>query len=258
MTDTATLLALTSIGDTLEALTAEDLIVSPGLAHIAVKGDGRMTLAASAPSNQAILDATKQFYGAHQTVVDATAQNTKSVVQTQPGYVNSMNGYSWKSQQLTSSEQDTTGSAVFGSSGGTGGLFGPTLDNVKADQLFTTIGVGINADVQFFVGGAGGLGCVWDIAKREGPKGYGFATGELGIRITASVNAQCVIFNQLPSALSYDIFGLKVSIDLGLSLSFQVFYTNINSLTLLGYGIGAGIGFGGGATVFGGHIWNFG
>jgi hypothetical protein len=258
MTTTPLMTAATPLGDILEALEPEDLRVSPALGHHAIAAEQpHATLASGAPSNQQILDATKQFYSAHQTVVDATTVNAKSVAQTQPGYVNQLNGYNWNSQQLTQDEQNTTSSSIFGSNG-TGGLWDNTLDNVKADQLFTTIGVGVSADVQFFIGGAGGLGCVWDIAKREGPKGYGYATGELGIRITAAFNVQCVIFNQLPSALNYDIFGLKVSLDLGLSLAFQVFWTNISSLQLLGYGIGVGVGIGGGATVFGGHIWNFG
>jgi hypothetical protein len=250
-----------SIGDILEDLRPQDLILSPALAHPGVDGTVRL---ANAPSNQAILDATRQFYGAHQPVVDTTATNTGSVAQNQPQYVSTMNGYSWNNQQLSSDEQTTTDNAVFGSStamaaagDGGGGLFGPTLDGVKADQLFSTIGVGINADVQFFVGGAGGLGCMWDIAKREGPKGYGFATGEIGVRVTASLNVQCLILNQLPSATNFDIYGLKVSIDLGVSVSFQVFWVG-TQLTLLGYGIGAGVGLGGGATIFGGHIWNFG
>jgi hypothetical protein len=255
---TATLItATTSLGDILEDLEPGDLRVSPALAHYNTAPYPRATLAAGAPSNQQILDATKQFYSAHHPVVDATTENAKTVAQTQPQYVSQLNGYSWKSQQLTQDEQNTTSSSIFGSNG-TGGLWDNTLDNVKADQLFTTIGVGVSADVQFFIGGAGGLGCVWDIAKREGPKGYGYATGELGLRVTAAFNVQCVIFNQLPSALNYDIFGLKVSIDAGLSLAFQVFYTNLSNLQILGYGIGVGVGIGGGATVFGGHVWNFG
>lgn len=245
----------TPIGEILESLRADEITLSPALAHPDSNSPGRL-LVDSAPTNQQILDASKQFYSGHHVVVDATTLNTKSVAQNQPSYVNTMNGYNWNNQQLTQSEQQTTGGSIFGN--GTGGIWDNTLDNVKADQLFTTIGVGITADVQFFIGGAGGLGCVWDIAKREGPKGYGYATGELGIRVTASLNAQCVIFNQLPSALNYDIFGLKVSLDMGISLSFQIFYTNLSSLQILGYGIGAGVGLGGGATVFGGHIWNFG
>lgn len=248
----------TSIGDRLEALRPSDLELSPALAHRAPGAYNPLnSLLDSAPTNQQILDATRQFYAGHQHVVDATTLNTKSVAQDQASYVDTMNGFNWKNQQLTQDEQSATSNSIFGSNG-TGGIWDNTLNNVKTDQLFTTIGVGVNGDVQFFIGGAGGLGCVWDIAKREGPKGYGFATGELGLRVTLAINVQCVIFNQLPSALNYDIFGLKVSIDAGISLAFQVFYTNLRDLQILGYGIGAGIGVGGGATVFGGHLWNFG
>jgi hypothetical protein len=252
------LMTTTPIGEVLERLEPADLRLSPALAHSALAEPyARTSLVAGAPTNQQILDASRQFYSAHQPAVDGTTLNTKSVAQTNHDYVNQLNSYNWHSQQLTQSEQDTTSSSIFGANGG-GGLWGPTLDHVKADQLFTTIGVGVSADLQFFVGGAGGLGCVWDIAKRESPKGYGYATGELGLRITAAINVQCVIFNQLPSALNYDIFGFKVSIDMGISLSFQVFWTNLSNLQILGFGIGAGIGVGGGATVFGGHVWNFG
>lgn len=249
-----------TLGDVLEDLRPDDLVLSPALAHPG--SDGKVLLAGT-PSNQAILDASKKFYSAHQRVVDTSAINTRDVAQNQKQYVSTMNGYDWKSQQLTASQRATTGTALFG--GGAagavaaagGGIFDPALDEVKADQLFSTIGLGVTLDLQVFVGGAGGLGCMWDIAKREDPRGYGFATGELGLRVTAELNVQCLITNQLPSATSFDIFGLKVSVSYGLSLSFQVFWMG-SELTLLGYGIGAGVGLGGGATVFGGHIWNFG
>lgn len=240
---------LTSIGDQLEVITAEDLRRAGSLNDVAA--------AAGAPSNQQILNAMKTFYGAHTAVVDGTATNTGSVAKSQPSFVNTMNGYSWKDQQLGSDEQSTTQTAIFGGVTAVGGMFDPALDDINADHLFSTIGVGVSADVQFFVGGAGGLGCMWDIAKREGPKGYGYATGEVGIRVTAALNVQCFVTNQLPSATNFDIYGLKVSIDMGLSLSFAAFWYG-NDLNLLGFAVGAGVGVGGGATVFGGHIWNFG
>lgn len=250
-----------SLGDVLEDLRPQDLILSPGLAQ---RGADGAVLLAGPPSNQEILNAAKAFYRAHDTVVDASATNTGSVAQHQPQLVHTLNGYNWKSQQLSSDQKNTTKTALFGSSASAaaangGGLFGPALDAVKADHLFTTIGVGISADLQFFIGGAGGLGCMWDLANREGPKGYGYVTGEYGLRITAALNVQLLITNQLPSATNFDIWGLKVSVafGVGLDLSFQTFWYG-NDMTLLGFGIGAGVGIGGGATVFGGHIWNFG
>jgi hypothetical protein len=243
-------MSTTPIGDMLDTLRPNDLRVSPALAHPSLAAVG-------VPSNQQILDATNQFYSAHQPVVDGATTNSGSVAQNQPGYVSTLNSYQWKDQQLTQERQDTTGNSIFGGNGG-GGIWGPTLDKVKADQLFTTIGVGVNADVQFFIGGTGGLGCVWDIAKREGPKGYGFATGELGLRIAVAFNVQCVVFNKMPSELNLNVYGLGVSLHSGVGFEFRTYFTNLDNLTILGFSIGAGVGVSIGATVFGGHIWNFG
>jgi hypothetical protein len=253
---TAPTLVEPQLGDVLEALAPDELRISPALAHRPVHAAGpRVTMADSAPTNQQILDATRTFYGQHQPVVDTSTNNAKSVGQTQSSYVNTMNSYNWKSQALTQDQQNTTNTSIFGSGTGGSGLWGPTLDETKADSLFTTISVGVNADVQFFIGGAGGLGCAWDIAKREGPRGYGYATGELGLRVNLSISIQVAIFNQLPSQLDHDIFGLTVTAGIA---SFSAFFTNLSQLTPLGYAIAIGLGFGGGATVFGGHIWNFG
>lgn len=240
----------TTIGDQIEALTVDDLGQEESLRTVAATAGGP-------PSNQQILDAMKSFYSAHTAVVDGTTQNTRSVATSQPTFVSTMNGYEWKDQKLGTDEQRTTTDAIFGSTAAVGGMFEPALDDIDADRLFSTIGLGVSADLQFFVGGAGGLGCMWDIAKREGPRGYGYATGEVGLRVAAELNVQCFVTNQLPSQTNFDVFGLKVSIDLGISLSFQTFWYG-NDLHLLGFAIGAGVGLGGGATVFGGHIWNFG
>lgn len=259
----------TSIGDQIEALTVDDLHRENTSLQTTATATG------GAPSNQQILDAMKAFYSAHTAVVDGTANNTGSVAQTQSAFVSTMNGYDWQNQQLSPDEQASVTTAIYGSSalgtvgstGGStvgdtvgdtgGGIFDPALDDINADQLFSTIGVGISLDVQFFVGGAGGLGCMWDIAKREGPRGYGYATGEVGLRVTSAINVQCFVTNQLPSQTDFNVFGLKVSVDIGISLSFQTFWYG-GELNLLGFAIGAGVGVGGGATVFGGHLWNFG
>jgi hypothetical protein len=242
----------TSIGDILEGLCPSDLRISPALAYV----HNDLFLSSGAPSNQQIIDATKSFYAKHQKLVDQSTLDTDKGAKKHSDFVQKMNSYNWKNQQLTQNEQDTTFDGI-GLGGNSSGIWDNTLDKVKASQLFTTIGVGVNADLQFFVGGAGGLGCMFDIAKRESPKGYGYATGEAGLRITSALNVQCLILNQLPSAVNYNIYGLKVSLDAFYSLAFQVFFMP-PGLTVLGYAIGAGAGLGGGATVFGGHIWHFG
>ncbi|TWP36163.1 hypothetical protein [Leekyejoonella antrihumi] len=241
-----------SLGDQLEVITADQLVRAGSLHNLAQTAGG-------APSNAQILNAMKTFYNAHTAVVDGSADNTKTVAQNQPEFVKTMNGYNWQQQQLAADEQATTQAGIFGdtSKAAVGGIFDPALDDIQADHLFSTIGLGVSADVQLFVGGAGGLGCMWDIAQREPCRGYGYATGEIGLRFTAELNVQVFVTNQLPSQTDFNVFGLKVSISLGISLSFATFWYG-NDLTLLGFAVGAGVGLGGGATVFGGHIWNFG
>lgn len=243
-------------GDVLENLAPQDLrpfgrIDQLGADH---------PLVAGTPSNEEILNATRVFYQANQDTIDTTATNTGSVSTQDSSFVRSLNGYTddFEKNSLPSGAVSQTSAGIFGSAG-TGGLFEDTLDKIQAKDLFTTIALGVSAEVVFFIGGYGGLGCAWDIAKREGPRGYGFATGMLGLKIDASVNIQATIFNLLPSQLSTNIFGLSVSAGLGVHLSFAPFFTLVDSkLTILGYSVSAGVGLGGGAAVFGGHLWNFG
>lgn len=248
-------------GDTLENLTPSDLQITPGIALLrnTIAGRNHLMLSQSAPSNQQILDATKKFYGANQGLVDGTTQNTNSVAASNKSFVSGLNSNNWQNNQLSQQEQDQTSTGIFGGNGGSGsgGIFGPTLDNVKASSLFTTISVGVSAEAMVIVGGLGGIGCAWDIAKREGPKGYGYATLELGLKVAADINVQACIFNQLPSALNTQIYGLTVGVNYGLGATFTMFFTGMG-VDVLGYGISIGVGIGGGASVFGGHIWNFG
>lgn len=248
-------------GDTLENLKASDLRVTPGLALLrrSPAGANHIMLSQNAPSNQQILDATRKFYGANQGLVDGTTENTNSVAASNSSFVSGLNSNNWQNNQLTQTEQDQTSTGIFGNTGGSGngGIFGPTLDNVKASDLFTTISVGVSAEAIAIVGGLGGLGCAWDIAGREGPRGYGFTTLELGLKIAVDINVQACIFNKLPTELDTAIYGMTVGVNYGLGATFTMFFTGMG-VDVLGYGISIGIGIGGGAAVFGGHVWNFG
>jgi hypothetical protein len=245
-------------GDVLENLKPSDLRITPGLATLRrdPRSAGHIMLAQDAPTNQQILDGTKRFYGQHQALIDGTTKNTGNVATSRKDYVAQLNSNNWQSKQLTQVEQDQTSAGIFGSASGKG-IFDDTLNDIKASQLFSTISVGVSAEAIFLVGGLGGLGCAWDIAKREGPKGYGYATMELGIKIALDVNVQCCIFNKLPHELDLDIFGLTVSVYAYGGATFAMFFTS-KDMVVLGYSIAIGVGVGGGAAVFGGHIWNFG
>ena len=248
-------------GDVLENLKPSDLRITPGVATLRrdPRSAGHIMLGQDAPTNQQILDGTKRFYGQHQALVDGTTKTTGNVASSQKNYVGQLNSNNWQNKQLTQAEQDQTSTGIFGAPGGSGsgGIFKDTLDDIKASQLFSTISVGVSAEAIFLVGGLGGLGCAWDIAKREGPKGYGYATMEVGLKIALDVNVQCCIFNKLPHELDLDIFGLTVSVYVYGGATFAMFFTS-KDMVVLGYSIAIGVGLGGGAAVFGGHIWNFG
>jgi hypothetical protein len=106
------------------------------------------------------------------------------------------------------------------------------------------------------IGGTGGLGCAWDLLGRDGPQGYGYAQGEIGIALDVGINIEVVIFNQLPTALSFTTLGIAVGVAAGLGARLSVVLTE--QLDISGFTIGIGVGAGAGAVVFGGHIWNFG
>ncbi|PJI93668.1 hypothetical protein [Luteimicrobium subarcticum] len=242
-------------GDVLENLTASDLELTAGTRRSLDNG-----LLTSTPTNQEVLDATRTFYQANHATVDLSAKNSTSVAEDHKSYVDTMGGYkdALRDKSLPPGSTSTTQQALFGDDSDDDGLFGPTLDKVKAEDLFTTIALGVSVEAIFFVGGMGGAGCAWDIAKREPPSGYGYATGELGFKVAADVNVQVAIFNELPSQLDHDVFGLNVTLAAALSLGFSTFFTMKDSkLTVLGYAVAVGVGVGAGAAVFGGHLWNF-
>ena len=203
-------------GDILEQLTPGDLHIAPGLEE-ARRQDGQpeshILLARSIPSNKQILDATKRFYSSNQTTVDLTAHNCQDVASLHRGYVEQLNTQAPELQHkdLTPSMISQTSIGIFDKEGGGSGdhschgLFGPTLCHLKASDLFSTISVGISVEAIFIIGGYGGLGCSWDITGREGPKGYGFATLELGAKVEVDINVQAAIFNRLPSRLNTPI-----------------------------------------------------
>ncbi|NTU63617.1 MAG: hypothetical protein HGB05_09475 [Chloroflexi bacterium] len=268
--------ARVNLGDILADLRVEDLrsaIGMPGFGENLNKN--HPLLAAGPPTNQQILDATRTFYANNQELVDTSTNNAISA-SSDSGYVASLNAPNWKGSSghgdnLTQPMQDVTSTGIFGATGGGDpaypctppeckckGIFGDTLCKQKASGLFSTISVGVSAEIIFLVGGYGGLGCAWDIAKRESPKGYGYVTGELGLKVAADFNLQVAIFNKLPSQLNVNVFGLNVGVYYGPGASFTVFMTDLSNLTILGYAVAVGVGVGGGAAVFGGHVWNFG
>ena len=105
-------------------------------------------------------------------------------------------------------------------------------------------------------GGAGGVGAVWDLMKRESVSGYAYAMVEMGLRVDLSVNVQGLFVNQLASELTQEVLALKVGAGAGVGLSLTVLWRTPD-LKILGFAPGVEIGAGVGATIAYGKIWGF-
>ncbi|MFO0547281.1 MAG: hypothetical protein U0271_02775 [Polyangiaceae bacterium] len=208
-------------------------------------------LTADVGTNQQILDACQQFYAAHFPAVDACTTSGVAFAQDPAGQqvIGGLQAQDWTGSSLT------PGMATGASAAGASPLFQPALANVNADALLTTIGFGVSAGAQFFIGGAGGAGVIADVAKREPAMGMGYAVGELGFDVNLELNIEIQLFNQLPSQLAGLILGLAVEAYFGLGVRLAIMVDL--QLEFRGFAIGIGVGFGGGATVFGGNIWTF-
>ncbi|GAB6042902.1 hypothetical protein [Endothiovibrio diazotrophicus] len=239
----------------LDRTTAENMRTSIDISRLPA---GHPMLAANAPTNQQILDETKKFYAAHQNLVDIATNNASSAARDKT-FVNELNNntQAFRNKSLPGGAIQLTSESLFGDAA-SGGIFGPILKNIHASDLFTTIGVGVSAQVEVFVGGFGGLGCAFDILNRESPRGYGYATGELGFAVAFDVNLQLLIFNKLPSNLNLGVYGATVTADVGLGATFAPFFTTEKGTpTILGFSVAIGAGLGLGVSAFAGHIWAF-
>jgi hypothetical protein len=276
-------------GDQVENLRASDLRVSPALP--ATDPDRR--LLTSNLTDQQALDALKAFYSRYHYLVDAATIDTQGCAVNHREVVAQLNGLPWSSNQLTAEARAITGQAIFGQGDpgsdddeccqcepqcdpardpkcrpkddpkcielknkGKCGLWSGSLCKVKETDLWSTVAVGVNANMQLLVGGAGGMGCAWDLAQRERPHGYGYAIGEIGLGITADANVQFFCASRLPSELSLDIWGIIVSLHGGIGATWSLFYAP-GTTDVIAWSIGAGVGLGAQATIFGGHIWSF-
>jgi hypothetical protein len=126
--------------------------------------------------------------------------------------------------------------------------------------MFSTMGIGVGIDAQFLVGGDGGVGAVWDFLKREPRRGYAYALVEMGLRVSAAVNVQGIFLNELPSAITTHVLGMKISAAAGIGLSLTVFWRaeGKKNLEILGFAPAIEIGVSAGATISYGKLWGFG
>jgi hypothetical protein len=163
-------------------------------------------LAASGPSNQEVLDACKQAYGQHTDAVDNVTLGSVDSAQSpalQPDVV-AMHNYRWQSKVAA----PRLAAPVFDSS---------TMANARTaaadDGAFATFFVGIEVNVDFIVGGAGGAGVGFPFPSKDGMVPLWMAWGGLRIalNIDIAVNITTGVFLEPPSEVAGDYIGLDIS-----------------------------------------------
>lgn len=162
-----------------------------------------LAAARSAPSNDEVLAACKDAYRQHVTAVDTTTLGSIATASDpdRAGEVAAARAYDWGSRiaapGLTRPLLQSQGMAQARSS-------------VEQDGDFATFALGIEANLDLFVGGFGGVGV-----------GFGFPSGSVmwmawgGIRISMNIdiaiNLTAAIFTEPPEEVAGDFLGIEVT-----------------------------------------------
>lgn len=208
------------------------------------------------PSNRELAAQLKEYYHRHGKVIDSVANATHAVSKSATNAVRTLNDNKW-----TDSDKNPVplSAAAIGAATELKGIYEDAINSIDPQHMFTSLGIGVGIDVQFLVGGGGGIGAIWDLMKREPVHGYAYAMVEMGLRLDISVNVQCMALNELPSQLTRQVLGMKLSASGGLGLNLTVFWNaeGEHNLEILGFATGIEIGVGAGATVAYGKLWGF-
>ena len=146
-------------------LTLADVTVSSQGARDAVfSANASIPASRAAPSNAELLAQMKQYYKIHNLVIDGAAAALHKIHQDDPKSVKYISEHVWTDEDKNPRpiSSDSMKACRF-----VAGIFNDILDAIDTDIMFTTMGVGAGIDAQFLVGGAGGVGAIWDLANRE-------------------------------------------------------------------------------------------
>jgi hypothetical protein len=163
-------------------------------------------MATGGPSNQDVLDACKQAYGEHSPAVDNVTLGSVDSAQNsalQPDVV-AMHNYKWQSKVAA----PTLAKPVLDSS-----TMAKARSAVTQDGAFATFFVGIEANVDFIIGGVGGVGVGFPFPSKDGTMPLWMAWGGLRIalNIDIALNITTGVFLEPPDEVAGDYIGIDVS-----------------------------------------------
>jgi hypothetical protein len=187
----------------LEALEPEALPVSfpPHIPR-----ERAVTMARQGPSNLEVVDACRQAYSRHTDAVDNVTIGSVDTAQNpglQPDIV-AMHNYDWRSKVAAPRLAEPV-------------LMSSTMNDARRavahDGAFATFFMGIEANVDFIVGGVGGVGVGFPFPPAAGAMPVWLAWGGLRIalNIDIAVNITTGVFLEPPDEVAGDYIGLDLS-----------------------------------------------
>jgi hypothetical protein len=207
--------------------------------------------AAAPPTNAEILDAAKSLYAAHSDAVDMSATSGVQYARSSEGQpkVAALNNYNWKSQQagpITPVTQQILEAPL---------MRGPVDAATSHSDIWSFV-IGASESAQLIIGEEGGVGIAFALRTPTEIKGLAYVAGKLGLDIDLALNLQVGLWNDPPSKLAGQFYGLEVNGEIGpVACSLGIFVTP--QMRFAGFSLGIGVGVGGGVTVVGGYTWVF-
>jgi hypothetical protein len=186
----------------IEKLKPENLVrVRPS----GITRDAALKLAVSTPTNQQVLEACRAAYQQHSHSVDETTTGSVNASRASDlkGGIAAMHNYNWNKSVAA----PQLASPIYNSS---------TLAASRAavvQEAFGIFFVGIQANIDVFVGGEGGIGVGFPLSTGPAQNAIGFAYGgwRLSTNIDIGVNINTGMFLEPPSEVAGDFIGIEVS-----------------------------------------------
>lgn len=184
----------------LDALEPEALVITY---PTTMSREQALAASAKAPSNAEVLAACKDAYHQHVSAVDDTTTGSISTAQnpTNQPDLQAAQAYNWNSKVAAPNLTQPL-------------LMSPDMatarKSVQEDGDFATFFVGIEADLDLFVGGFGGIGVGFGLPSGS-PIWMAWGGIRISMNIDVAINLTTGLFIEAPSAIAGDFLGIEVS-----------------------------------------------
>ena len=196
-------------------------------------------LAASGPSNQEVLDACKAAYRQHTNAVDQTTFGSVKVSQDsgQRQNIQALHAYNWDSKVAPPGMAQP----IFASA-----AMAAARAAVERDKALATFFLGIQANIDLFIGAEGGVGVGFAIPSKPNDPPIWMAYGgyRLAFNIDVGININASLFLEPPKEVAGDFLGIEFSgrpVAEGPEVSFGIHMTP-DLKKLRGFTLGVGVG----------------